>query len=125
MAILIRPKNFYDSRALIRFRILSSLTLFAGKFTPAARVEVQQITEMVPARNASSNSRRSSLVKPKIESIMLRCNLIHLLYFTHQNDGKQSQMALKLLRFGTVRPLLLLKLQEVALSQSSYILLDF
>lgn len=39
-------------------------TLFAGKFTPAASVEVQHITDMPPALKPSSIIRLSSVVNP-------------------------------------------------------------
>ena len=40
-------------------------TLRAGKFTPAANVEVQQRQHRVPVKNPSSISCRSSAVSPE------------------------------------------------------------
>lgn len=37
----------------------------AGKFTPAASVDVQQITQIIPSLKASSSNRLSSAVKPE------------------------------------------------------------
>lgn len=41
------------------------ITRLAGRFTPAASVDVQQITHITPHRNASSKCRRSSAVSPE------------------------------------------------------------
>lgn len=41
------------------------MTRLAGKLTPAANVDVQQITHKTPHRNASSKWRRSSAVNPE------------------------------------------------------------
>ena len=41
-----------------------NFTLFAGRFTPAANVDVQHIHEIVPEMNASSNNFLSAFVSP-------------------------------------------------------------
>lgn len=63
----------YGITCLYLLRVMKSLptygdrmiTRFAGKLTPAASVDVQQITHNTPHRNASSKWRRSSAVRPE------------------------------------------------------------
>lgn len=45
-------------------KYIFSVTLWAGRFTPAANVDVQHIHRRMPPKKASSNNFLSALVNP-------------------------------------------------------------
>lgn len=73
--VLIRSNEKFRNFSIFKLWYTVILTLCAGKLTPAAKVEVQQITHITPVLKPSSINFLSSLVNPVIIITLLNSEI--------------------------------------------------